>query len=314
MLLLQLFVAVSLGRGDVFGGQAVGGSKPCSMVLAEDDLDTIAWRLQNITAEPLPDEGVIIPLPNVGPHQLLASEYPGGPPTPTDFFRMLDQELTAQSAIYGKLGFLALDPFAVLFGVDENSSREVQAVWAHLTHLAEKHDICIIVTHHLRKGASQDRASIRGSTALVDGARAAYVVTREGNPNETLRLLNRPTDTGLGVIHLSLVKDNLGLRSGRITMVRELDGTLTDVTNRMQAWLSPEDAILKVLADLNAKGQRVTKSGQDGIYHFRSADHPKIFQNMGRDPMIRTVQALIDRGRIINDREQGLIVSEAIPG
>ena len=74
------------------------------------------------------------------------------------------------------------------------------------------------------------RAAIRGSTALVDGVRAAYVM-QKCKENEAAPIRKELGLTHDGeVVTMSLVKNNLGLKRDRITYVRMPDGVLFDVS------------------------------------------------------------------------------------
>lgn len=316
MVLLHLFVAITQGhfgtakdKRDFFGGSVNCGSLPCAMVFAEDDGDTVAIRLKQIAGKNMPDIGMILPLPDLGPLRLMERNYIGASPEPTAFFEWLDESLEMIKTLHGGIGLLGIDPFAALFGIDENNAGEVQQVWAHLTNLAARHDVCIVVTHHLRKGGNQDRAAIRGSTALVDGVRAAYVMTLDESPHEVLRQLNKPTDAKLEVLQISLIKDNLGLHKGRITLVRNPDGSLMDVTGELQAWLTPEQAMLKVVLEANQAARKITKSGKLGMFASRAESWPEVLKNLSRAAMEMMVQELLNTGKL----QQGFGGSLTIP-
>lgn len=311
-LLLQLFEAVTLGEGHVFGGHVVGGAQPCLLLMGEDDREQIDLRLKVIRQSSghtgASSLGAILPAPNICYMPLVLRDYVNQI-QPTDVLQWVTETLTAWKAVHGSLGFVGIDTFSTLCPVDANKAEEVQAVWAHLAHLAAQLDVTVIVTHHLNKSGGGDlRSSIRGSTALVDGSRAAYVMAKlDPAAADPIR-----EGVGLGcdgeVVQLKLVKNNLGLSGKPVTLVRLPNGMLQDVTDAIADDISPESALLEIILTLNKKGVQVTKSGTKGIHQMRSTAWPKVLNGMGRDALAMCVQGLIDSGRLTQDKGQRLIV------
>jgi RecA-family ATPase len=306
--LIDLFVAVSRGNGKVFGSQVMGGPQPCVLVLGEDDADTVARRLQGMQADDLIDAGAIFTLPDFGAHQLFERDGYSEVIRPTRFYEWLDNILFNEKVVNGGLGFLGLDPFSALFGVDENKPKEVQACWTNLAHLAVKHDVCIVVTHHLRKDSSGSRSDIRGSTALVDGVRAAYVMTKEQDPASALREAGLPEGSGIDVLKLKLVKDNLGLHRGHVTLMRTSSGLLQDITEKVSEWMKPDDALISVIKAANEAGRRITKTGTRGLYGSSTGTWPASIRDLSKRKLTELANSLVESGRVVLDKDSSLRV------
>lgn len=317
-LLLQLFEAINGGASSrAYGGEVVGDLQPCIVLMGEDDFESIDLRLKAIRAgsrKPAPDHGAIVPVPNVAqPMALVKRDYDGSI-IRSDALDWLERQLEAIRAEGHTLGFLAIDTFSTLLPVDANKPEEVQAVMSLLAGVATRHDVCVIVTHHLRKDLGQDRspeglrAAIRGSTALVDGVRAAYVMWKCGEDEAESLRTELDLETASDFVGLRIVKNNLGLRSTPITFARMPDGTLFDVTALIAQRPKPEDCLWQVIRDANRAGVAMRKSGENSIYNSRASSWPGGLGSWGKNRLEKLTNDLERAGRI-TATDKGLIAS-----
>ena len=79
---------------------------------------------------------------------------------------------------------IVLDPIsAYLAGIDSHKNTDVRAALAPLAKLAEEHGVAVLAVTHLNKGNGSGEALMRftGSLAFVAAARAAFLVTKDGD-------------------------------------------------------------------------------------------------------------------------------------
>jgi RecA-family ATPase len=331
-LLLQLFNAVNDGMEDMaFGGVVTDGRSPrpitpskhdldewgrvihrfpCIIFMGEDDRESIDLRLKAIRNEcgSSIDHGAIIPVPNIKDSMTFVKRDFDGSIVPTEAFKWLDSQLEALRAQFGTLGFVAVDTFSSLLPIDANKPEEVQAALSLFTGLAARHDVCIIITHHLNKGFGQDkspeglRTSIRGTTALVDGVRAAYVMYKRNEEDAKALCDELGIEKALDVVELRIVKNNLGLKTTPVTYVRLPDGVLMDVSMLMAQRSSPEEALLQVIRDANKVGLTIQKTGADGVFASRLPSWPSGLGSWPKAKLESLVTKLESGGQIKRDK------------
>lgn len=300
-LLLELFEAINNGgMARAFGGKVVQGGLPCVILSGEDDFSTTDRRLRTIRqgAHAAPAKhGAIVTAPDLGVMHLVRRDFDNAI-KPTDVFEWLDRQLQVQREVFGELGFVAVDTMSTFLPVNANAPEEVQGSYAALNHLAAKHDVCVIVTHHVAKGSDhRTRAAIRGSTAVVDGARAAYVFHRlEATEAEQVR---EACDMQGEAVRLQIVKNNLGLDRTPITYIRRDDGSLADVSSLVAMSASPEAALARVVAEAWEAERPLSKSGkEDGVYARRDSTWPGGLGSKGRNALQSLVDSALARGLI----------------
>lgn len=308
-LILEAFHAINDGAAEhVFGGRIVGRGLPCIYLSGEDDRVTLDLRLKAIkgrSGKGPKDQGLLIPAPDLGPMQLVRAV--DGQATATDVYHWLDEVLQVQREGFGELGFLAIDTFSTFFGIDANDNGMVQAVMSMMAALATKHDVCIVILHHVSKGSDHSsRQAIRGASALVDGSRGAYVFYRPKD-DETARVWQRLEDDDHKgeVVILKLVKNNLGLRRDAVTFVRQEDGSLRDVSDLVRDEVEPDDFLVELVAEQNRQGLKVTKTGPNGIAHLKGPKWPRALQT-GEKAIRERVDRLLASGRLAVERS-GLV-------
>lgn len=317
-LLLQAFEAINGGDPSrAFGGEIVGKNLPCIAIMGEDDRSSVDLRLKSIRAQsnvkPV-EHGAILTAPDIGYMGLVRKDYTMTV-QPTDVLAWLEQQIEGLQAEFIDLGFVAIDTFSSLLPVDANDAAEVQKALSLLTAIAARYDVCIIVTHHMRKEKDSGsdieslRAGIRGSTALVDGVRAAYVM-HKCKEDEAARIRKEVAlDHDGEVVIMSLVKNNLGLRRDPITYVRMPDGVLFDVSMLLAKRLSPEESLLQVVREANNAGRKLSKTGPSGLYANKTKDWPGGLYGMSRKDIEGIASLQIERGALIST-PSGLAVAE----
>lgn len=316
-LLLELHRAINDGAADVaFGGNVVRPGSHCIYLSGEDDRVTLDLRLKTIRqgskVEPA-ENGLLIPGPNLGNMPLVSRDIMGKI-VPTDVYTWLDEQLDTQKSLAGDfgLGFLGIDTWSTFFQIDANNNSEVHSAIALMTELATKHDVCIIITHHVAKHSEAGtRASIRGATALVDGSRAAYTFFKASETEASFvhSLLDAEDFRG-DVIKLQIVKNNLGLYRSPITYVRQADGRLQDVSDRTYAQGSPDDALVALIRGLNAEQVRVVRTGENGLYRLRSSKWPPCLFRLSKHQLERLAASLLKSGRLEDKGKAGLFAAE----
>jgi len=317
-LLLQAFESINgASSSRAFGGEIVGKTLPCIAIMGEDDRSSVDLRLKSIRAQSKVNpvaHGAILTAPDIGYMGLVRKDYTMTV-QPTDVLEWLEQQILGLQVEFADLGFVAIDTFSSLLPVDANNPAEVQKTLSLLTSIAAKYDVCIIVTHHMRKekdtGSDIEslRVAIRGSTALVDGVRAAYVM-HKCKENEAARIRKElELDHNGEVVIMSLVKNNLGLRRDSITYVRMPDGVLLDVSMLLAKRLSPEESLLQVVREANKAGRKLSKTGQSGLYANKTTDWPGGLYNISRKDIEGIASLLIERGALIST-PSGLVAAE----
>jgi phage/plasmid primase-like uncharacterized protein len=175
LMLLDLALKVS-GKGDFnqsFGND-IKTKGSAVVIMAEDDKDEVHRRLYNLGMQG--DEKLYaIPLPNsTGPMPFIVPS-PNGPQFTQAWVELCEQleEL--------KPSLIIIDPMASFVMADINSDPACGAFMTGLfAGLATRTRASVFMSHHLGKMKSgirtpeDARQAIRGSTAIVDGARAAY--------------------------------------------------------------------------------------------------------------------------------------------
>ena len=175
----------ALQLSKAFGGDVIAQGTAV-YITAEDSKDSIHRRINSlVTPEQLDatmQNLIILPMPEIG-HQLLIKDGQGGLET-TDFF----EELKEQLKQIKDLRLVAFDPLQAFVGADITAKPEAaQFMWSSFSNICATTGATLLCTHHMRKdglknikSASDAREAIRGTTALIDGARLAYAMWQAG--------------------------------------------------------------------------------------------------------------------------------------
>lgn len=226
----------------ILGGRiAVDGA--AVIVTAEDSFDAVHRRLNRIdpTSRRLrhPKRLIVLPLPDAGgPRPLIASD--GKTLARSPFFK----DLKLQLLQLPQLRLVVIDPLQAFVLADVNADpAAAQFLWTAMGELATATAATVLLTHHMRKDGmlriadgDDAREAIRGTTALVDGARLAYALWRLDD--ETARplcdALHMPFERGR-LVRGAVVKANDEADHGAHTYAREPSGLLVQIESEPNA-------------------------------------------------------------------------------
>lgn len=188
--LLDLALKVALYKGDdpfevssfAFGGRIQTGGKVVFLT-AEDSADSVHRRLSQIaTSDEISrasDNLMVVPLPDATGAIALINEGMGVVSMTEHYHDLLDQ-LNAMDDV----SLVIIDPLQAFCWADVNADpKSAQVWWTAMSSICARTGATLIVAHHMRKDglngitkAEEAREAIRGSTALVDGARLVYAM------------------------------------------------------------------------------------------------------------------------------------------
>jgi hypothetical protein len=238
-LALEIATAVAYGQErKVLGGRVI--ARGSVVVLnAEDSKDSVHRRLEAIDTggrrEGANGRVFIVPLPEVGgPMPLVAGG--GGQFLKTEKF----EALLGQLGQIPDLKLVIIDPLQAFVTADISKDPAAgQFMWSAFAQICARTGATVLAAHHMRKDgaakiatADDARETIRGSTALVDGARATYALWT-ASEEDTLRICN---EAGVQpqrkrVVHGAVVKANDQHDLEIHTYVRADNGLLMDATD-----------------------------------------------------------------------------------
>jgi len=118
-----------------------------------------------------------------------------------------------------KIDVLMVDPFIMTHNVNENSNSEIEKVVREFNRIAGESNCAVGLVHHSRKGfVSGDQDSIRGGSAMVGAARAAYTMAQM-TPEEAEKL-NVPEDERRFLVRVDDAKMNMAPRSAKAQWIK----------------------------------------------------------------------------------------------
>lgn len=164
---LALDMAVSVASGtDCLGCFKVLKAGPALVYLAEDPLPRVRERIGSLCAHKS------ISLTGLELNVITA------PCLWLD--REEDRDSLDEALERLKPRLLVLDPLIRLHGLDENSSAEVSALLGFLRYLSRKHELSIVVVHHMsKKSRRQLGQALRGSSDLHAWSDSSAYLTRQ---------------------------------------------------------------------------------------------------------------------------------------
>lgn len=307
-----------LNQSDAFG-HLVRENGSVVIFTAEDDRDEVHRRINGIANAPGFDRFetigkrlMVIPLPNAGGPFSLVSPGSQGPEFTHAYSAIRQQLLNIKD-----LKLVVFDPLASFCSADINADPAVGAYMTGLlSSLATETGAAIIVCHHVGKGfaakpvrtAEQARNLIRGTSAIVDGVRSAYVLWPEER-SRAKRICNvLKTDIEPNkVFSGALVKSNGPGDRAIKTYVRQENGLLKNMSETISQVKLKHDETIQILKDEIAaaaeEGHPFTLSGASGIYE-RSDE---LFESVryGRDKLQSTVKQMLEDEIIIRAIAKG---------
>ena len=296
---------MSLGGQVVRYGVAV-------VLTAEDDQAEVHRRLEGLDPDELrlhlAQKLIIVPLPNAGGPMALVQMTADGP-VATPFFYSFREQLLA----IPNLALVVIDPISCFFYADINKDPVAGSfATALIASLASETGAAFVIAHHMRKPGNampiktpeQARDAIRGTTALVDGVRAAYALwpTEEKEARQVCRQLELDFLRGR-VFYGAVVKSNGPADRNIHTYVRDRNtGLLIDRTPDLKTKTDQDDHFLELIVDsvtaLARVGRPLTHTGANGIFK-RRAELPETLRDVSRHVLETLVSQLLDDQRIV---------------
>lgn len=183
-LALQIAAGVAgLEQSRLILGGRIAAEGTAVVITAEDSFDALHRRLNRIdpTSRRLryPKRLIVLPMPDAGgARPLVASD--GKALARSPFL----EEIKRQLIEIGDLRLVVVDPLQAFVMADVNADpAAAQFLWSAMSELATATGATALLTHHMRKDGmmritdgDDAREAIRGTTALVDGARLAYAL------------------------------------------------------------------------------------------------------------------------------------------
>lgn len=239
---LALEIAATVAHGAhkrrVMGGEVVARGSVV-VLSAEDGRDSIHRRLERIDPDNRREQAdgkvFIVPMPEVGgPMPLVTGDRGEFKRTP-QFHALIEQLRKVDD-----LKLIIIDPLQAFVTADITKDPAAgQYMWSAFAQLCAETGATVIACHHMRKegmsridSSDTAREAIRGSTALIDGARASYALWSEGE--EQARRICQELDIDFRpkrVVRGAVVKSNDEHDWEVHTYVRADSGLLEDATD-----------------------------------------------------------------------------------
>ena len=244
-ILLDLCMKVAGGDQALHQEKALGGSilKNGKVVFlgAEDSADSIHRRLESIAGPNLAQRAAgnlfVVPLPDAGgPVALIQNAM--GQYTVTPQYLDIRQQLID----LGNIALVVIDPLQAFAHADINTDPAAgQFWWTLMSELCVSINANVIIAHHMRKEgtfsikkSAQAREAIRGTTALVDGARWVYGLWAMPEQDEVIIANQLDFESGQGQCVMGgIVKINDAADKSTRTFIRSEQGLLIDRTNEV---------------------------------------------------------------------------------
>ena len=280
---LTLDLCVKVAAGPQFGvpqkwfGHSVLGEGSVVFLTAEDDENSVHRRLNAITdpealaraAERLH----VIPLPDNGGALPLVAGSRTGPTLTEHAIHLLED-----AAKLPDLKLVVIDPLQAFCAADVNTDPAVaQTLWSAITQLSATTGASVLVLHHMRKdgigdirGLLQAREGIRGTSAIVDGARLALVMypLDKERAESAAREMNIAPELGVFVAG-GVAKSNDPTDGTEHFLVRGDNGLLVDRTGEVALAIQAAKSIApQIIGEVFDEISKAEQSGQPfGIAH-----------------------------------------------
>ena len=248
------------------------------VITAEDSFDAVHRRLNRIdpTFRRLrhPKRLIVLPLPDAGGlRPLIASD--GKALARTPFFNDLKLQLLQLS----ELRLVVIDPLQAFVLADVNADpAAAQFLWSAMAELAAATGATVLLTHHMRKDGmlriadgDDAREAIRGTTALVDGARLAYALWKldDETARPVCNTLQVPFERGR-IVRGAVVKANDEADHSAHTYLREDSGLLVQVEAEPDRAAEPAFTMAQAREVLNEIDRRFNE-GKSPFSHASQA-------------------------------------------
>jgi len=255
-ILLDLAMKVAGGDQNMHQETALGGkvvhNGKVVFLGAEDSANSMHRRIANISGPnlreraagnlfvvPMPDAGGPIPfIQNVMGQYSISPEY---------------QDIRKQLQDMGDIALVIIDPLQAFAHADINTDpAAAQFWWSLMSELCVAAGANVLIAHHMRKEGTfsirksvQAREAIRGTTALVDGARWVYGLWQMPESDEIVVAQKMGFEAGVGnCVMGGIVKVNDAADNSTRAFIRDESGLLIDRTMEV-------DGILEASAKLD---------------------------------------------------------------
>jgi RecA-family ATPase len=226
-----------------FGGRVTEGGTVV-MLTAEDSADSVHRRLSQIAQdgeiEQASDRLMVVPIPDATGAIALINEGMGTVSMTEHYHALMDQLLKIDD-----LRLVIIDPLQAFCWADVNADpKAAQVWWTAMSSICARTGASLIVAHHMRKDglngitkAEEAREAIRGSTALVDGARLVYAMWGISGDAEIgpCKSLNLPFNKQSIVCGCVVKTNDIADRDVRFYARSEKTGLLEDRTAEIEA-------------------------------------------------------------------------------
>ena len=257
-ILLDLCMKVAGGDQAMHSEQAFGGkvSRNGKVVFfgAEDSAASMHRRIANISDQTLRDRAAanlfVVPMPDAGGPQPFIEQVMGQYSITPVYSSLRDQLLAMED-----VALIVIDPLQAFAAADINTDpAAAQFWWSLMSEMCVAVGANVLVSHHMRKDGSfsisksmQAREAIRGTTALVDGARWVYGLWNMPEADEIVIAQKMGFEAGQGVsVCGGIVKVNDQADMSTATFIRSEGGLLENKTDEVATILEASAKLDKV--------------------------------------------------------------------
>ncbi|TFW00649.1 hypothetical protein E4K72_15290 [Oxalobacteraceae bacterium OM1] len=316
MLALYLALQLTLPPGptafdDVrvcFGGRVE--SRGCTVIIsAEDDLEEMHRRLHALAGgRPMPERLHVASLPDQG-HLCVIEGDPRKGMQATAAWLALKEEILGLDEVV----LIVVDTLQAVSTGDLNAAEIAQSMMNEFTDLAARTGATVMVLHHFNKDKATDKGgpmagsnamdAIRGSSAIVGSARAAYGLYPHPHGREVCEKLGRDYAENSVVVG-RIVKANGDARRDETIYIRNEAGLLEDCTHEFLRLQRDDNALLEQeLLDEIAKAYgegkpyAASSTSVNGL-HKRRHDMPLQFNDLSAKWFAEHAKALMNAGKV----------------
>jgi hypothetical protein len=297
----------------IFGGNVVAHGTAV-VFYAEDDSTTVRERLDALDPEgqrfASPGRLRLTPLPDDGGVRPLFQSTPGGGFQTTAEYDAVRAFLLSLP----DLRLVAFDPLQAFVAVDITAKPEAgQFVWSAFSALAAETGATVLAAHHVGKSKTNKRVddgedlrdAIRGTTALVDGARWVYGLWElpEGGRDDAACVAG------------TVVKANLKASRREHYYRRTETGVLRQVPPTIvpNEYSQQLDALEKAIVAAAAAGYPFMHTGKNGLDANRQR-LPAPLNSLAKAPLEKLGRVLLDENRIAKGTAKGSRTREWLDG
>lgn len=322
MMTLDLAMKIASGKAMQYAfGSLVSHHGNVVLLCAEDDKDELHRRIERL--DPLNERAhyehklYIIPLPNLGGVFPMMHKVDNTYAMGEEFAELYEQILQIEN-----LALFCADPMASFVHADVNADPAAGAAFMGLlAQIATETGATVMVNHHMAKikesepitTPEQARNLIRGTSAIVDGVRAAFALWQvdEKVARETCKFLNIPFARNV-CFDGAVVKSNGPANRDIRHFIRDMhSGLLVDrsielleAQTRGGNTEMRREALVGFIASREQNGEAVMMTGRNGVYEViqTQADNQTFIaalKNWSKSTIKTELDALLATGQLI---------------